>query len=277
MLWRWKRALLAVATRLGTSGTLIVHSTLQAEQVRSRLGSRWQVDVLPYQVDTNFWRSDGPATGAEEPLVLAVGSEYRDYDVLLRAAEGLRARVVIAAGSHWARFQPQHEALPSNVEFVTKTLGFEALRDLYRRAAAVVVPLQPIENQAGITTMLEAMSMERPLVVTATAGQLESVRGPLVDAVGQPNEAATADRGPQRYFGSDAPDEGPTGLYVPVGDATAALRAALSLVVEDHELAQRLGQAARAATERHFTVEQFAERFARSVLGSEAEPAASAP
>ena len=203
---RWKLALFRALTRGGAPGIVVVHSVEQARLLRSALGRGWRVQLLPYQVDTAFWRTDaaahapaaGAAAGAEPPRILAAGSEHRDYETLVRAVDGLPAHVVIAAGSHWARTVAQAAALPANVEYYDRPLPFAELREQYARATAVVVPLHPVTNQSGVTTMLEAMSMARPLVVTASPGQREVVRGPLVDArgtlVGQLDDhAATVD------------------------------------------------------------------------------------
>ena len=268
VLWWWKRALLWVATRISGRGVLVVHSVHQAQLARSWIGSSWEVRASPYQVDTDFWRPL-PERPLEDPsLIVAVGSEYRDYDVLLRAVEGEPVRLLVAAGSHWARFQPRAGALPDNVEFLTEPLPFAELRELYQRAAAVVVPLQEMPNQAGVTTILEAMSMGLPVVVTATEGQLECIRGPLVSSDGGLDRGATADRGAVRFgvevVGAEPSNED-SGLYVPPGDA-AALRAAIAMLIEDPDLARSLGEAGRATAVAHFTVEQYVQRVG-SLLG----------
>ena len=73
----------------------------------------------------------------------------------------------------------------------------------------VVVPLQETDFQAGITTILEAMSMARALVCTRTSGQTDTIV------------------------------EGETGRYVPPGDA-GALRAAIEDLLADPDEAARL-------------------------------------
>ena len=268
VLWLWKRALLWVATRISGRGVLVVHSVHQAELARSWIGSNWEVRALPYQVDTDFWRPLPERPPDDPPLIVAVGSEYRDYDVLLRAVEGQPLRLIVAAGSHWARFQSRTGAIPDNVEFLTEPLPFAELRELYQRAAAVIVPLQEMPNQAGVTTILEAMSMGLPVVVTATEGQLECVGGPLVRPDGGLDRGATADRGPARFgagvIGAE-PSNDDSGLYVPADDA-AALRAAIAMLIADRDLARSLGKAGRATAVAHFSVDQYAERVG-SLLG----------
>jgi glycosyltransferase involved in cell wall biosynthesis len=260
----WKRALLAVASRLGVPGTLLVHSRRQLDLVRPWLGPAWRMRFVHYQVDTDFWVDAEPRNGP--PLILAVGSEQRDYDTLIEAARGLPAEVLVAAGSHWAREAvAAGDALPPNVRIITETLSFRDLLERYRQALIVVVPLKDAANQAGVTTLLEAMSVGRPVVVTASTGQAEVITGPLVTADGSaPDPAPTADRGPRA--GAGRSNEW-SGLYVPLHDP-AALRRALELLLGDGALRARLAEAARDSVERHFTFEAYIDALEQSVATS---------
>lgn len=257
----WKRALLALTTRLGAPGTLLVHSQRQLELVKPWLGSRWRVEFIPYQVDTEFW-TDAAVSGADQglPLILAVGSEQRDYETLLEAARSVPADFLVAAGSYWARETAgTRVAPPPNVRILSEPLSFSELREQYRRSSIVVVPLRDVPNQAGVTTMLEAMSVGRPVVVTANQGQTDVVAGPLVPPGSAPlDEAATRDRGPR------APTEGWTGLYVPLRDADA-LRRALMLLLDEPQQRDALADSARRSVRRTFTFEAYVDGLARAV------------
>ena len=269
---RWKLPLLWVATRLGPRGVLVLHSVEQRRILAPWVGRRWRVVLTPYQVDTDFWTPGHARPDGGLPLILAVGSENRDYATLVRAVDGLPVRVVIAAGSHWARETAGASALPANVRRLTEPLGFSALRDLYRESACVVVPLHDVPNQSGVTTILEAMSCARPIVVTASRGQQECVEGPLVRADGSLDAAATSARGP-KVFGASAGCES-TGLYVAPGDSDA-LRAAIERVLADGPRASLMAAAARRAAVEHFSIERFVETLsALLVPPSRGEPAA---
>lgn len=264
----WKRLLFRAGTRLGTPGRLLVHSIEQARALEPVLGRRWTLSFVPYHVDPDFWAPlGGPAEGAN-PVVVAVGAEHRDYETLVRAAEGLPARVIIAAGSHWARAVPQIGRLPSNVLALTDLLTFGELRQLYDRAAVVVVPLRETRFQAGVTTILEAMSMAKPVVVTATAGQRECVRGPLVDASGEEHSEATVDRGPRDTDVAEPHGGASTGLYVRPGDGDG-LRAALAALLRDSERAARLGQTGRVEAARWFNFDPYVARLAAAILNDD--------
>jgi len=269
----WKRALLRVLTRVGPPGRLLVHSVEQARLVEHALGRRWELRLIPYQVDTSYWRPEAAEATRdvdrdEPPLIVAVGSEHRDYETLIAAADRQKLRVVIAAGSHWARDIAGAEELPRNVEYLDQPLPFQELRELYARASMVVVPLAEVPNQSGVTTILEAMSMSRPVVVSASTGQQECVRGPLVTAVGGHDHRATAERGPGVF--NDASGAGTLGqpsdcgLYVPVGEP-GALRSAILTLLADDELRTGVAAAGREVAVRHFPLERFTVELARAI------------
>lgn len=253
----WKLALLALATRLGVRGTLVLHSVAQAERARRWVGRGWRVALVPYQVDTAYW-SKAAASPAGRPLVLAVGSENRDYDTLAAALREFDVDVTIAAGSHWARETAGVASLPANVQHLVEPLGFVELRALYARASVVAVPLHNVANQSGVTTILEAMSMEVPVVVTASEGQRECVAGPLVRADGTLDPATTGDRGPQVIGG--AHPGGATGLYALPGNA-ASLRAAVAHVLAQPDEANARARRARQSAEQSFGFDQYVARL----------------
>jgi glycosyltransferase involved in cell wall biosynthesis len=218
--------------------------------------------LVPYGVDPRFWSATAPPE--TEPMICAVGLEYRDYPTLIDAVRGLPIRLVIAAGSHWSRHHDQSDrtGLPPNVSITS--LGYEALRDLYSRARFVAVPLREVENQAGVTTILEAMSMARAVVVTATVGQRDVVRGRMVTADGIGRDLYG---GPAGFGIAECAAEGETGLYVPPGDPNA-LRRAITHLLEDPDAAARMGRAGRRLIEAEMSLDHFVQRLAALAEGS---------
>jgi glycosyltransferase involved in cell wall biosynthesis len=99
------------------------------------------------------------------------------------------------------------------------------------------MPLYPTDFQAGVTTILEAMAMQRAVVCSRTAGQTDVIA------------------------------DGRTGVYVAPSDPTA-LRAALEELLADPERAARLGRAARDFVVDQCDVRVYAERLARAVDGA---------
>ena len=167
-------------------------------------------------------------------MICTAGLERRDYPTLIDAVRGLDARVVIAAASPWSKRHDETAGVapPPNVE-VTR-LGLADLRQLYADARFVVMPLYPTDFQAGVTTILEAMAMERAVVCSRTAGQTDVIA------------------------------DGSTGVYVAPSDH-AALRTAIDELLADPERAGRLGRAARDFVVKQCDLRVYAERLTAAV------------
>src|SRR5262249_366577 len=172
---------------------------------------------------------------ADRPMICTAGLEFRDYPTLIEAARGLEARVVIAAASPWSKRADAtaDSELPANVEVCR--LGFVDLRPLYADARLVVMPHYDVDFQAGVTTILEAMAMARPVVCSRSRGQ------------------------------TDILTDGVTGVFVPPGDSQR-LRAALEELLGDPDRAHRLGSAARQFVVDHCDVSVYAQRMADVVV-----------
>jgi glycosyltransferase involved in cell wall biosynthesis len=240
---------------------IALHSRRQFELARDELGIPEQrLALVPYQVDTSFWQPQ--PTTSEERMICSAGLEFRDYPTLTRAVEGVNVRVVIGAASHWSK-RPNTAAETHSTNVEVARFDYLALRDLYARAMLVVVPLSDTDFQAGITTILEAMSMGKAVVVTHSWGQTDAVE-----------DRRTVTRGtrprlrPQSFLHDLAAQAGlqldPTGFYVPPEDPEA-LRRAICYLIERPEERRRLGEAGRRTVESLTTVDQFASRVAALV------------
>ena len=229
---------------------LVVYASSQRRFAVDVLGYRpEQVHLTPFMVDTEFWRPDHVHVAhRERPMICAVGQELRDYPTLVEAVRGVDVHVVIAAASPWSKRADTSASLdiPPNVE----VRGFDLfeLRQLYADASFVAVPLQDTDFQAGITTILEAMSMGKAVVCTQTAGQ------------------------------TDAIVEGENGVYVRPGD-TQDLREAIERLLVDPGTAARLGKAGQRWVREHANLDVYAGRLAAVVdeAAERSRAAASAP
>jgi glycosyltransferase involved in cell wall biosynthesis len=187
------------------------------------------VDVAIHGVDHGFFV---PAEEPRERLVIAIGRDLaRDYATLVEAVRTVDAHVVFVA------LQRNLEAIdiPPNAE-VRERIPYFELRDLYRRATVAVVALRPADygygsEGSGVTALLEAQASETPIVAT------------------------------ERPIVRDYMADGESGLIVPPGDA-GALRHAIERVLDDPELARRLGEAGRRRVESRHTMDDMAKRLA---------------
>jgi glycosyltransferase involved in cell wall biosynthesis len=251
-LFRWLR----VHTQIDR---IALHSKRQFEIGVTELGiPAEQLSVIPFQADADFWQ---PQAVPEERLICSAGLEYRDYPVLIRAVDGLDVQLVIGASSHWSRRRNTActTAPPPNVHVAS--YDYRALRDLYARSSIVVVPLDDVDFQAGVTTILEAMAMGKAVIVTATQGQSDVLedRRAVVRGVSPRPVSLLRDLAKRQGIRLE-----PNGFYVPPGDATALRRAIVYLLDHPEERA-RLGMAGRHTAERMLTVDKFAERTSELV------------
>ena len=217
--------------------TIVVHSANQVELLSDTL--RIPADlmsVVPYGVDTEFWQPpaalEQTPAGGKDGLVVSAGREHRDYRCLADA--GIEGPVFIADTSAYSpnAVCTKPDVWPPNVT----RLGLTPvqLRRMYVRASVVVVPLMPTHFPFGITTILEAMSMGKAVVVTETPG--------LAGVI----------------------EDGRTGVIVRPGEAET-LGAAVRGLLEDEGERQRLGDAARASAVRSYGLDRFTRRLAREL------------
>jgi glycosyltransferase involved in cell wall biosynthesis len=169
-------------------------------------------------------------------MICAVGAEMRDYATLKEAIRGTGLRCHIAADHVRipGRFRLLRDrrvpigdiGARADTNITEGRMSLTELRDLYARSRFVVVPLLHSDTDNGVTVILEAMAMGKPVICSRTRGQVDVIQ------------------------------EGVTGLYVPIGDAVALRTAILSLWNEPLR-AQQMGRSARAYVEKHHTLEKF--------------------
>jgi hypothetical protein len=186
---------------------------------------------------------------AEEDMVCA---EMRDYATLVEAIRGTDLRCHIATDHVRIpgrvrlikdRRVPIGDLVTPSTRIIAGRMPLAELRQLYARSRFVVVPLVPSDSDNGVTVILEAMAMGKPVICSRTRGQVDVI------------------------------EDGVTGVYVPVGDA-AALRAAMLSLWNDPQRAQEMGRRARAYVEAHHTLEIFTSRVRSAAEASlEGRPA----
>ena len=129
-------------------------------------GLEGRAHVLGFGVDTGFWT---PGDGRTSE-VLAIGNDgRRDWETLVEAARAISAPVRILTR------RPPPADLPENVtwqeaDWHRQILSDAEVREAYRRAGVVVVPLLDSIQPAGQSVALQAMACEAPVVLTRTRG-----------------------------------------------------------------------------------------------------------
>jgi glycosyltransferase involved in cell wall biosynthesis len=208
--------------------------------------SRWQKNFIErrwklgadrvvwthFMVDEKFFAPDKvEARRTRRPQICAVGLERRDYPTLLQAVQDLDLDVVIAAASPWSKYRDttSGQQLPDNVT-VRKFTQYE-LRQLYADSRFLVMPLEPVDFQAGVTAILEAMAMGKAVLCSRVPGQ------------------------------TDVIVDGTNGRYVAASDPVA-MRAEILRLLNEPDEADRLGSNGRQLVEREMSLDVYAKRLA---------------
>jgi len=126
------------------------------------------IELNEFGVDTTFWK---PAfTKVNPQYMLAVGNcGRRDYDLLMRVAAEVDIPLKVLTD------RPPVNT-PKNVELIRGRMHTDyerpdtELRDLYRGASLVVVPLIESLQPSGQSVTLQAMACGTPVVLTKTQG-----------------------------------------------------------------------------------------------------------
>lgn len=222
---------------------LILPPPTQREFAVDSLGiSPDKVVDIPWPVDEQFWQSPDDV---RPDMICSVGREMRDYETLIRALDGTGIPCHIAAPLIRGKSDQWRQALGDTGEKIklpdNVTVGPKnpvELRELYARSRFVILPLYASDTDNGITCLLEAWSMGRPVICSQIDGQ------------------------------RDAIDHGQNGLFVPVGDPDALRQAIVGLWGNPGEAA-RMGAEGRQAVEKRHQLDRFA-RQVGEVIGDAA-------
>lgn len=271
---------------------IICHSSLQRQIMIEKLRiPAEKIRLIPYQVDERFWRPMPPEearaalneaaapTTAEDgransptgeaasapavPIICSVGLEYRDYPTLIEAVRGVDVQLEIAAASYWSTHRgfAADQSLPPNVHISAHQ--YPSLRHLYASSRLVVVPLLDVPNQAGITTILEAMAMGKAVIVSGTRGQTDTVRDRRNNGFGRIEREVLPG-----FLDAPEVDEElrhlATGFYVRPGDAVE-LRKAITYLLAHPDIADDLGRNGRRVFTALMTLDAFTVRIAQIV------------
>lgn len=188
---------------------------------------RGRIEFIPYGVDLEYFKPSGVLG---EGAIFSPGRDPdRDLRLLFAATEGLGKEVIITTR------ELRLEALkPIPTHIVHKTFSVPELKSAYDDASIVVLPLDTssgLNNEMGISALYESLAMGKAIVASRSQGM-------------------------EAYI-----EDGVNGLLVPQHD-TDAMRAAVTRLLEDRALRERLGKNARAFAERQLNPTNCTENLA---------------
>ncbi|MDI9548517.1 MAG: glycosyltransferase family 4 protein [Chloroflexota bacterium] len=167
--WRWILWCLRAFMRVDRWITVTSHQVNLLCRILDRDAAT--VTAVSQGVDTRFFDPMLVNSTHGRAYLLSVGAEMRDYGLLMDAVRGMDVEVVVKASSAWMTGgRSELSRIPPNVKIITRRMSYVELRDLYAGASLVAAPLYDTPQAAGITTILEAMAMQKCVVATRSKG-----------------------------------------------------------------------------------------------------------
>jgi glycosyltransferase involved in cell wall biosynthesis len=218
------------AQRAACARSIVTVSRSNARYISRTFGVPAEhIQVIPCGVDIDRFRPAGPRATPPHLLCVARQVPVKNLGLLLEACADLRTRDVafraVLVGDGKSREELQRLRTQLGLEEVVAMVGpaeQAAVLGWWQRASVAVLTS---EREGMPVSLMEAAACGVPAVAPAVGGIPELV------------------------------EDGVTGLLVPAGDRPA-LVAALERLLRDHELAARLGAAARWRAEERFSVRQ---------------------
>ena len=185
-----------------------------------------RTSLFQFGIDTDFWTPAPDEEDGRDGVVFAAGSDpSRDYATLLNAK--IEAPLRILSGLQLPT-APDRKIEQISGSFHGIAITDPVLRDIYRRAAVVTVPLLDVLQPTGYSVTLQAMACAKPVVLT-------DIRG---------------------LWDREAFVSGENCILVPPGDPVA-LEKAVARLLTDGDLRKRMGTAARHTAETIFPLSRM--------------------
>jgi glycosyltransferase involved in cell wall biosynthesis len=144
---------------------IVAYSETEAEWLRDWLGSGAPpVEFVPFGVDTTLFQ---PSAREPDTDVISVGVDpRRDFELLVAVAARRPELVfrIVAGADHARALGP----LPANVKLEID-IPLERVRERLAQARVVALPVRDNSYSGATTTLLQAMAMGKPVVVSRTA------------------------------------------------------------------------------------------------------------
>ena len=102
------------------------------------------------------------------PIIVSAGKTERDHDTLTKAVLNLDCALEIYCSANTA---PSLTKLPDRItihasQSIHNAVSYQEILTAYRHAFAIAIPLTSTHNLAGLTSLLDAMAMGKPVIMT---------------------------------------------------------------------------------------------------------------
>ena len=123
--------------------------------------------LVEFGIDTNFWKMDEEI---EEEYYFAIGMDKsRDWDTLIEAFRNRKEKLMMINNKDYTNIAANITHINGSF-YKNNSLSDEDIRDYYKKAKAVIIPLVETGQPSGQSVCLQAMAMKKPIIITDTSG-----------------------------------------------------------------------------------------------------------
>jgi len=150
---------------------LLCLSATTMQPYRLQANPSKKMDLLEWGADLAFYETKVPtveASVSNAPLLVSAGKTKRDHNTLVKAVSSIDCSLKIYCSATTAptvAYSPERiEVTASNSH--NNAVSYPNILAAYRRAFAIAIPLTETEDLAGLTSLLDAMAVGKPVIMT---------------------------------------------------------------------------------------------------------------
>ena len=223
----------------GHDKLLCLSSTVMEQLQQTLLDEK--LALLQWGADLPFYDSEETESDASiAPFFISAGKTERDHTTLAQAFIDIPYPLKIYCS---ATTTPAVAELPHHITVLASDsqhnpVSYKHLLQEYRQAYAIAIPLSNTDNLAGLTSLLDAMAVGKPVIMTRNA-----------------------------HIDIDIETEG-IGIWVEPGDV-AGWQQAIRYLIANPDQAVAMGKRGRILSETRYNLEQFSSALASNLAQME--------
>ncbi|NQV88717.1 MAG: glycosyltransferase family 4 protein [Parcubacteria group bacterium] len=147
--------------------SIVCYGWQEAQTLKELLKDKGDiVTFVPFGVQVDLFR---PISEETTQHIVSIGADpHRDFELLISIAHQIPSPITIVTNAHHARvLEHKLSPFPKNISII-QNLAFEKMKDLMDSASLIVLPVKENSYSGATTTLLQAMALEKPVIVTET-------------------------------------------------------------------------------------------------------------
>ncbi|PLX28267.1 hypothetical protein C0581_02935 [Candidatus Parcubacteria bacterium] len=150
---------------------IVCYGYEEAVQLRKKLGATDDTVIfMPFGVDVNYFDPSYISTqSADDKYMFCIGADpQRDFELLFEAVRDIDyPLLVVTTKQRYAELKEKGMVIPKSVTIKTD-IPFKMVREYLSGAQAVLLPVKENTYSGATTTLLQAMALGKPVLVSQT-------------------------------------------------------------------------------------------------------------